>query len=159
MIDYGMVHEELKEFDGAWEDAPVETGSDNIPDGVYQARVERVEVKKSKTSGNLMLEWELVITHGEYEGRHVWKYNLLTDADKLRWTKKDLVTAGLKLNKLSELPMHLDNLLDRVLEIRTKTQKSRNGGDDFQAVYFNKLLVDPHSGEKAASYEFDEAPF
>jgi len=46
--------------------------------------------------------------------------------------KRDLLTAGLKIEKLSLLPQHLNELLDLVLEVQLKTK------GDHQNSFLNK---------------------
>jgi len=59
----------LSQFQQAYKEADaVDSEFDELPDGDYVARVERVELKQSK-SGKPMMEWEFVVHDGQYTGR------------------------------------------------------------------------------------------
>lgn len=147
-----MSNMDLSDMDQAFDDADPETsGFDPIPDGTYQARVESVELVWSKKQPpKRMLKWCLKILNPPYEGRLVWKYNGIENA-KIGWLKGDLGLCGLTLEKLSDLPNRLRDLLDIPMEIRVK-----NVGD-FTNVYFNKRLV--FGEEEEATKKDDDLPF
>lgn len=136
--DFGSADHEEREFD-------------SVPDGKYQVNVERAELSESK-AGNLMLKWTLRILGPKHRGRLLWRNNMLQSKENLRWLKHDLYLSGLKLEKLSDLPKHLDKLLDVKLEVTKKTK------GDFENVFFNKLLVLASDAE-AQSDSSDDIPF
>jgi Protein of unknown function (DUF669) len=125
---------DLSQFDEAFAAAPAV--DDEIPDGSYDAAVDRVELTRSQTSGNPMLKWTLRLLDPGYEGRLVWRNNVLASEENVKWLKADLKKCGLALEKLSELPGRLNELLDVKLSIRKKT----NG--DFTNIYVNRRLRD-----------------
>ena len=125
---------DLAGLDDAYVDAPDEDGFDAIPDGQYEAVIDRVELKRSKASGRKMLEWEMRITGPTHEGRKVWRYTLLETPENVAWAKKDFRRVGLQLDKLSDLPSRLDELLDVRVSIRKKTR------GEFEDIYFQKRL-------------------
>jgi hypothetical protein len=125
---------DLAGLDDAYVDAPDEDGFDAIPDGTYQAVIDRVELKRSKTSGRKMLEWELKILGPSHAGRKVWKYTLLETPENVAWAKKDFRRVGLHLEKLSDLPSRLEELLDLRVEITKKTR------GEYEDIYFRKRL-------------------
>jgi Protein of unknown function (DUF669) len=120
---------DLGALDSAYHDAPDDDAP--IPDGSYKARVERVELRRSKSSDKPMLEWTLVLLDSKYAGRKVWKYNVLEE-DHLSRAKSDLKRVGLVLEKLSDLPSRLNDLLDVTVEISVKTK------GDFPNVNFRR---------------------
>jgi hypothetical protein len=105
---------------------------DSIPDGRYQALVERVELTRTG-KGDPMLKWMLRVTGPTHQGRVLFRYNVLTQ-ENMTHIKKDLYACGLELGKISELPAHLERLLDLRLEVTKKTK------GDFEAVYINKRI-------------------
>lgn len=51
----------------------VQGGFEPLPEGEYEAIIERIEVRESKSSDNDYLNWEFKITEeGEFEDRRVW---------------------------------------------------------------------------------------
>ncbi|HMQ16254.1 MAG TPA: DUF669 domain-containing protein [Phycisphaerae bacterium] len=114
--------------------------SDEVPDGKYQARVHAVKLDRSQ-KGDPMLKWDLIVLSGQHTGRHIFKNAVITQAS-LPFVKGDLKTLGLELPKLSELPNHLDQLLDHALEVTKRTK------GEYTNVYFNKRIQVP-AGEAA----------
>lgn len=111
---------------------------DEVPNGRYQAYVDKVCLTKSRAQ-NDMLKWELVIIAGSFKRRRLFKQNLLLTTENLRWLKADLLTCGLELGKLSaELPNRLKELLDVVLDVSVRHKGT--GEERRTDVYFNKRL-------------------
>jgi hypothetical protein len=125
---------DLSHLDEAYDKAPLETGSGNVPDGKYTAKVARAFIAESKRSGDPMLKWELTIIAGDYEGRKLFRNNMLANEENLKFLKKDLNTCGMTLNRLSELGNRTEELLDIVVEVQKKT----NG--EYENVYLNKRI-------------------
>jgi hypothetical protein len=86
-----------------------------------------------------MLKWDLVVLSGPCEGRHIFKNAVITSAS-LPFVKGDLKLLGVELLRFSELPQHLEGLLDKKLQVTKKTR------DEFANVYFNRLLDVPAAG-------------
>jgi hypothetical protein len=160
----------LKQYQDEYKIAEVNT-YEELPDGRYQVRIERVELKESKNQKLPMLEWEFVVVDGKYEGRHEWKYNLIVP-DRLKWLKQDLFSAGLELEELHKLEEELPTLLDRVLDIEIATNKSEKTGKNYRNVYIRKLIdstplkkpEDPFNfgtsaGQKDGGISDDDLPF
>ena len=135
----GVDEFDLSRLDGAYRDAPDE--DEPVADGQHTVTVQKVELKLSKASGKKMLEWTLRIEGSNYAGRTLWKYSLLEE-EHLSRTKTDLKRCGLDLERLSDLPARLKDLLDVTVDVTVKT----NG--DFQSVYFRRTQANP---PKAAS--------
>jgi hypothetical protein len=121
---------DLGTLDEAYREAPDRDAP--VPDGRYTVNVDRVELKRSQSSGSKMLEWELRILGPSQVGRKLWKYTLLETLENMTWAKRDFQAAGLTLAKLSELPSRLTDLLDQTLEVVVKTK------DEFQKIYFRR---------------------
>lgn len=133
---------DLAQFDDDFEAAEIDTDTDPIEDGKYQVIVDKVEITKSQASGNSMLKWTLRIIAPKHIGRLIWKNNMIVTSENVKWLKQDLYTCGLKLSKLSELPLRLSELLNLGLEI-TKRTKGEN-----ENVFFNrKIEITPESDE------------
>lgn len=50
----------------------VESGFEPLPEGEYEAIIEKVEVRESKSSEHDYLNFEFKVTEDEYEDRRVW---------------------------------------------------------------------------------------
>jgi hypothetical protein len=130
---------DLAELDQTFEAAVDENAP--VPDGQYSVVVEAVELRRSRNSNMRMLEWKLRITGGPHAGRILWK-NTLLEADFLPRAKSDLTRCGLVLNKLSDLPDRLNELLDAAIEVTVKAK------GEFTEVYFRRGAYAPASSEK-----------
>jgi hypothetical protein len=106
--------------------------SDEVPDGKYQVRVNKVSLSRSQKN-DPMIKWDLIVIAGPHTGRHIFKNSVITQA-ALPFVKGDLQTLGLQLPKLSDLPQHLESLLDLNIEVTRRTK------GEYTNVYFNKLL-------------------
>ncbi|MDF7806250.1 DUF669 domain-containing protein [Verrucomicrobia bacterium S94] len=127
---------DLAQFDDDFETADVEEKEfDEIPDGKYQVKVDRVELTRSETSGNPMLKWALKILGPAHKGRLLWRNNVIASKDNVKWLKQDLYTCGLQIEKLSELSGKLESLLDVGLEVTKRTK------NEFENIYFNRRIV------------------
>ncbi len=126
---------DLSRFDNEFAEAPVEEKAESVPDGKYQANVDKVEITTAKTSGNPMLKWTLRILAPSYRNRLLWRNNVMATRENIRWLKNDLHVCGLDLAKLSDLPANLEKLLDVKLEITKRTK------GDSENVYFNRRIV------------------
>ena len=125
---------DLAQFDDDFQNEATEERGDfeNVPDGKYQVAVEKVELTQSST-GNPMLKWTLRILAPRFINRFLWRNSVFTQ-NTLKYVKTDLHLCGLDLERLSELPKHLDKLLDVKLEVTKKTK-----GDN-ENIYFNRRI-------------------
>jgi hypothetical protein len=125
---------DLAQFDDDFQSEATEERGDfeSVPDGTYQVAVEKVELTQSST-GNPMLKWTLRILAPRFANRFLWRNSVFTH-NTLKYVKTDLHLCGLDLDKLSELPKHLDKLLDVKLEVTKKT-KGEN-----ENIYFNRRI-------------------
>ncbi len=132
----GMSDLDLAQFDDDFAEAPVEEREfEDIPDGKYQVNVEKVELTRAQSSGNPMLKWTLKILGPRFAGRLLWRNSVMASKENLKWLKTDLHTCGLEVEKLSDLPARLGDLLDVKLEV-TKRTKGEN-----ENIYFNRRIV------------------
>ena len=125
---------DLSEFDDDFSSAEAPS-FDEVPDGKYQVRIDAVRLDRSQ-KGDPMLKWDLVVLSGQHTGRHIFKNAVITQAS-LPFVKGDLKTLGLELPKFSELPNHLESLLDLTLEVTKRTK------GEYTNVYFNRRIQVP----------------
>ena len=148
---------DLAQFDDDFETAEVEEKEfDEIPDGKYQVKVDRVELTRSESSGNPMLKWALKIIGPAHKGRLLWRNNVIASAENVKWLKNDLYTCGLQIEKLSELSGKLEPLLDIGLEVTKRTK------NEFENIYFNRRIVLDDSdavGSAGGASDNDMIPF
>ena len=133
---------DLTEFDDAFGAADGESSNeyDDVPDGKYQVFVDSVEVTRSKEKQKRMLKWTLRITGPKQAGRLLWKYHMIESAENMVWLKRDLWTCGLKIEKLSDLQVHLTDLLDVGLTIEKKVKVNKTTGKKFDNIYFKGCI-------------------
>jgi len=148
---------DLAQFDDEFESAAVEEKEfDEIPDGKYQVKVDRVELTRSESSGNPMLKWALKILGPTHKGRLLWRNSVIASKDNVKWLKNDLYICGLQIEKLSELSGKLESLLDIGLEVTKRTK------NEFENIYFNRRIVLDDSdvgGSAGGSNDNDMIPF
>lgn len=123
---------------------------EDVPDGKYQVRIQSVRLGESQ-KGDPMLKWDLVVISGTHAGRHIFKNAVITNAS-LPFIKGDLETLGLRLARFSDLPNHLDSLLDLTLEVTRRTK------GEYANVYFNRLIQVP-AGDAPFEPSRDSIPF
>src|SRR5687767_10668102 len=87
---------DLSHLDGPYVTAEATTSGSAPPDGKYQVNVEQVEIVRSKTNSQPMLKWTLKIMGPQHIGRLMWRYNMLSTPENMKWLKGDLQTCGLQ---------------------------------------------------------------
>jgi hypothetical protein len=115
---------QLSRYDQAFAAAEVSRGpfrADSVPDGEYDAVVERCELTEAQSSGAPMLVWHLRIRTGDFAGRTVKKHRVINERT-VAWIKEDLAKCGLDLEKLSEVAERLEELEAAVVRIVKKTK-------------------------------------
>ena len=131
----GMSDLDLTQFDDDFSEASIEEREfEEIPDGKYQVNVEKVELTRAQSSGNPMLKWTLKILGPRFAGRLLWRNSVMASKENLKWLKTDLHTCGLEIEKLSELPSRLGDLLDVKLEVTKRTK------GESENIYFNRRI-------------------
>jgi hypothetical protein len=126
---------DLAHLDGSFVTAEAATNGSSPPDGKYQVNVEKAEIVRSKTNNEPMLKWTLKIIAPSHIGRLMWRYNMLSTPENMKWLKGDLQTCGLQLDKVSNLHGRLTDLLDVKLEVTKRTR------GEHENIYFDKKLV------------------
>lgn len=125
---------DLSHLDETWKNTEVtDDNRSEIPDGKYLCRVEEVELKESK-AGKPMLAQRLLILDGKYKGRKLFRNSMLVTEENVKYLKKDLITLGIELERLSDLPNHLNSLLDIEVQVTVKTK------GEYQNVWIDKRL-------------------
>jgi len=146
--------EDLAQFDDVFMSAEEGDEFETVPDGKYQVAVDRVELTRTKNEGKPILKWELRILPDDIQVRKLFRNNVISTDENIRWLKKDLYKCGVKLNKISELPANLDKLLDVQLEV-TKRTRGEN-----ENVYINKRIeLLPGNTDTNPSVDESDIPF
>ena len=128
------------------------TSYGDLPDGKYQVRVERVEVGQSQ-NGDPMLKWDFLVLSGAHAGRHLFKNAVITHKS-LPFVKGDLELLGVQLPKFSDLPNHLDALLDQTLEVAQRTR------GEYTNLYLNcRISVSAGASGFSEGLGVEPAPF
>ncbi len=104
---------------------------EDIPDGYYDASVEDVHLGQTASTGNPMIVWRLRIRGPQCEGRALTKVRIITQKT-LGFLKRDLEHLDLRLDRLSELPARVGDMVDRDVRIFKKSNPERRWTD----VYF-----------------------
>ena len=141
---------DLTQYEEAFQKAEVKEKGEftPLPNGIYQARVERAAIEPTNSGDKLKMTYEMVITSGKYMDRHVWK-NTVIGENTLGIIKTDASRLGVPTNSLHQLQDSLDQMLDKVVEIRIKNSVYK--GEPIQNVYINKLVHTPGNTTQTAS--------
>jgi hypothetical protein len=129
---------DLSRLDDAFQRAKFKEGEnarEEVPDGYYDTQVEEVRLGKTPRTGNPMLSWKLRIVGEDFEGRTLNKNRVITEKT-LAFLKDDLA-------RLSDLPLHLEEMFGLKINVLKKTK------DQWTDIYF----------VKAARQEPDNTPF
>ena len=111
---------ELTEFDSMWPDIDPDKEYKDVPDGIYQVRIDKCYMTRTKTTGKPMLKWELVVLAGEYVNRVIYWNNVLGSKNNIKYLKGNLIKCGMELDKVSDLPDRTGELLDKWIMIKKK---------------------------------------
>lgn len=141
----GLPPVDLREFDDDFARAEsrspsAEPGPEEIPDGIYETRIEDVTLGRTTNTGNPMIIWKLRIQGPNCQGRTLSKVRVITPKT-VPFVKEDLDRLDLQLDRLSELNGRMHEMLDRTVRIFKKTNSERRWSD----VYFLRARKDPHS--------------
>ena len=111
---------------------------EELPDGKYQVKIDKAVLTQTRSSGEPMIRWELVVISGPFEGRRIFKNSVFTQA-ALPYIKGDFNRLNLEMSSLKELPARLREALDKTLEVTVKTKGENHN------CFFNKPLNIPAS--------------
>lgn len=106
----------------------------DVPDGRYCVQVTDLELGMAST-GNPVLKYGLRVATGELTGRMIWKRRVIT-VNTIRFTKRELLTCGLLLDRFSHLGRRLGELQGIGLEVSKVTKGDKSD------VYFNRRVVE-----------------
>jgi len=126
---------DLTRLDDAFQRAKFKEGTnarEEVPDGYYNTQVEEVRLGKTPRTGNPMLSWKLRIVNEDFEGRTLNKIRVITEKT-LPFLKDDLARCGVQLTRLSELPLHLEEMFGLKINVLKKTK------DQWTDIYFVKV--------------------
>jgi len=146
---------DLTEYDDAFgRERPEERGDfEEVPDGKYEVTVEKVELTQAQSTGNPMIKWMLRINGPRLTNRVLWRNSVIT-MNTLKYVKTDLHLCGIDLEKLSNLPLPLERLLDLRLSVTKKT-KGEN-----ENIFFNSRIDNGQTPNKSGQSAGDSAiPF
>lgn len=145
--------EYLAKYDDQFENAEVnEIKRGPLPEGEYKVSVEAFMITKSR-QGKPMFQWGFEIIDGEYKGRTINKYNGFDTPEKLGYLKMDLLKAGLRITKLSELAEKMNDLYGKKLLVTVK----QNG--NYRNIYIEKELDELNQPEQTPDPIEDDLPF
>lgn len=149
----------LFDFDDAldqeFQNLPDEPTSNEVPDGKYDVRVEKVSLDKPEDeTKSPRLNWQLKVVKGKHKGRMLFKTNFISDKT-VAFLKNDLLTAGLKLKSLKELKGRLPELLDTLLAVTKKAQKN---APEYYNVFINSKLDEIDEDDVPVS-DGEDVPF
>lgn len=141
----GLAPVDLREFDDdfarAESRAPVaEPVHEEVPDGIYETRIEDVTLGRTTNTGNPMIIWKLRIQGPNCQGRTLSKVRVITPKT-VPFVKEDLDRLDLQLERLSDLNGRLHEMLDRTVRVFKKANNERRWSD----VYFLRDRKAPHS--------------
>ncbi|MDZ4801473.1 MAG: hypothetical protein SGI92_25220 [Bryobacteraceae bacterium] len=92
------------------------TNMENIPDGLYDVEVERVEYQPPSR-----LYWHFRITSGAFSGQLLCKYRPISERT-IPWIREDLEKCAMHLDVFSDLPGRLYELAGRSLTVSKRTR-------------------------------------
>ena len=142
---------DLQELDERFKGVVAPDRNSPAPDGTYQASLERFYFERAKDgegnrTGAPVLVWGLRIIGPSAQGRMLWHRNQTTTDVNLGWLKADLATAGLELEKLSDLPNRLEELIGAVFEVTQKTK------GEYTNTYLNSKVGIADAPSEGASF-------
>ena len=156
MTSYG---DRLAAMDDQYEEAEAKSGGALVPDGDYEALIERFDFWERDGGGPLKLITELSVQSGEYAGvsaPSVW--HELEDPDRIAWTKGYLHMLGLEGVRLSGLEAALEPLAGTThVSIRVATT-SKNG-KTYRNTYINEVIGGLGQTEGPPPVDEDDIPF
>lgn len=127
---------------------------ETVPDGYYQTRVEDVRLSTTQTTGNPMLIWRLRVVGPTHCGATLSKTRIIT-SKTLGQVKRDLSYFGINLDRFSELPERLEEMVDRDATVFKKTSSS--GWSDVNLVRARAAAAG--QGGADLVYDSQETPF
>lgn len=141
---------ELQQFDAQYEQSESSSsGTTDLPEGKYVMKLVDSDVFRSK-EGRPYFKMVLQVNEGELKGTNVTKLFSLDDPARFKFLKGDLITCGLMLTKISDLPTNHEKIRGKVLNVTAK----KNGQ---YTNYFINGVAHPNAG--IAGGKADSVPF
>jgi len=125
----------LAELAEAWGDAE-ETSFEDVPDGVYQVRINQATINHSQSSGRLQVSWDVSIVNGEFVNRKLFDHHGIDNAQSIGYFKGTLSKLGYDSEEFD--PTSLDETLEELVGTYAEVRQRTKG--DYTNVYFNKAL-------------------
>jgi hypothetical protein len=153
------VADRLRGMDDQFENAEAKVSGGSVPDGEYEATIDRFDFWEADRGGPLKLLTELSVATGDYAGLKppsVW--HDLEDEERLGFVKGYLHLLGLEGVKLSELETALEPVVGTRVAIRVATRTSKKNGLDYTNTYINEVLGESGSGSASVEKD-DDIPF
>lgn len=136
--------DELAQFDNDFNEAQEAERQSDVPDGKYKVQVSKIALTKTKEKQQNCLKWQLRVVEGPHANRILFRSNMLVTKENFSWLKADLKVVGLNppLERISDLPNRLSEILDLCFEVTVKSRTGSNGRVN-QNVYLNKRIEGP----------------
>jgi len=119
----------------------------NVPDANYNCELKQVAITSSK-KGNTMVQWDLLITEGDYEGQLLLKFNMLETEQNLQWLLKDLVTFNYDPSAVDD--ESLPTILEEITESKSLVSIAVVSKEEYRNVYINSVIGTLDDGVAAA---------
>lgn len=151
----------LASFDDAFAEAPtpVRGASGSVPDGKYQVKIDKVQIRNNVNTQATELAFQLKVLNGEHAGRIIFHQRQLDDPERMSYLRGDLHVCGVEISSLSQLPRSLENFLDIMLEVQVKSKTSKTDpSKSYQNVYLNKRITDGGDMD-GANFSESDLPF
>lgn len=133
-------------------------GGVDIPEGVYEARLQSARITESKSSGKLMIRREHLITEGEYKGMVAWDNMMLETPNGLVYVRRWIEMMGYECPSANEFE-NLEDIIEAIVNESpdVKVRLTRDG--DFTNIAIVELLgtnEEEESEEGEEEYEEEE---
>ncbi len=154
--------ERLAAMSGSWEQSQGAYdqmfGGVDIPEGVYQARLQGAKILESKSSQKLMIRREHLITEGEYKGMVAWDNMMLETPNGLVYVRRWIEMMGYQCPQAGNFE-EIEDVIEAILNESpdVKVRLTRDG--DFTNIAVAELLGVSTEGEAEDAVEPEaEAP-
>lgn len=147
-IDFSMFDKkvDLNELQDEVNNAP-DTEFDEVPDGIYIVKIEKMEIKLTKAGDKLMFAVQCKIVEGEQENRNIF-FNRVISGNKVseKWNDgraiKSVITwlQKLETNVVPEF-INYQDFADCVLDIFQEIQGKVELEVDYKASNFNPITI------------------
>ena len=154
-----ITRDELSRLDDAFQQATVQERAiydPNLPDGYYEAEIEDVNLGRTTRTNNPMLTWRLRVVAGPHKGTSLVKTRVITEKT-VRFLREDLQRLGISINRVSELPEHLEEMQDKQINIYKRANQEWGA-----QVYFVRNVAAgaaAANGGGFAKHDLDDLPF